>query len=217
VKYPYQNKYLRQKAKSPRRGLSPSHVIALVVGAVIIIGLVIIYTREKTPTTGARANARTQTAYRGPSAQNQVASPAPSDVTPTTPRPDPPLQPETDPGRLPLRDVQVPFAFKLVDRYAKVDRGYVEVDFTVDVSRLFTSDDALKVAQKVVFDEIRQHKISAASIIVRAAPGMPKAVVMIDWAPFGNLARAQGCKPGDYRNHRFEVNFAGGIHTPGKR
>jgi hypothetical protein len=287
VGYPYQNKYLQQKAKSSRGGLSVTHVLALIVGAVIILGLVIVYTKqEQTPSNGASANSGTPIVYdenyyksRGlapnqgrrvssgngalttevkphptyvgstdwdryhlPSCKHardipadkviwfnsvaearaknyvpcKVCNPPASDdgegiisVTPSKRVADPPLVRETNPGAVPVQDVQVSFTYKVIDRRVKRDKSLVEVDFEVEMSKVFTREDALKVAQKLVYGEIKQNKISAASIFVHTPPGMVKCVCLVEWAPYGNLARAGEVKAGDYRNHRFTIELQG--------
>jgi hypothetical protein len=114
------------------------------------------------------------------------------------------------PVALPLKDVVVPFKYKLVESTPDVERGVVRIDVVVDVEKpLSNNKDILLLAQKLVVQEAGKRAVNSVSIAMRSAADSKKWVCMVDWAPWGVLTRANEVKTGDYSNHKFYIYLNG--------
>lgn len=119
-----------------------------------------------------------------------------------------PVKHTEKPVYLPVKDVSVPFPFNIVAREVVTERGVIRVEFTVDVEKPIQRDDVLRLARKIVAGEIRKRKINSVSIFMRTKVNSRKSlkwVCMVDWAPYGDLVRANEVTTGDYRTHQFNI------------
>lgn len=140
--------------------------------------------------------------------------PVPQSDVPDTPEPmtartEPkPIKPTEAPVDLPVTDVHIDFPYTLVDHEVIVEEGIIRVELTVEVNRPLQRANVLALARKLVAAETRKGKINSVSIFMRTkveSRSLLKWVCMVDWAPYGNLTRANEVKAGDYRTHKFSI------------
>ena len=106
-----------------------------------------------------------------------------------------------------IQDVTVPFPYDVFSRDPINERGVIRIEFEVNVLRKLTSDEVVLLARKLVAQETAKGPISAVSLLVHTdrAKTSIRWLAMIDWAPFGVLTRAGERKPGDYKDHQFNI------------
>jgi len=127
----------------------------------------------------------------------------------TPPRPEKPIY-------LSVKDVDVPFKFEVIKSAPDTYKGVVQVNMTVDVLKPLNKDDALLLARKLVAAVTKERKVNAVSIFLRSKPGRKsgiKWICTLEWAPYGNLTRANEVNTGDYRTHKFRI-YQMGFFTP---
>jgi hypothetical protein len=118
------------------------------------------------------------------------------------------VKPAEKPVSLPVEDVNVGFPFTMVEREDVQESGVLRVELTVEVGRPLRRPDVMVLAQKLVAAETRRRKVNAVSIFMRSkveSNTLLKWVCMVDWAPYGNLTRANEVPAGDYRTHQFNI------------
>jgi hypothetical protein len=127
---------------------------------------------------------------------------------PATPKPVAPKPKPEAPISLPVKDVAVDFPYDTIDREVINEKGVIRVEFTVEVDAPLARESVLKLAQKLVAGETAKQAINSVSIFMRSkvkSDRMLKWVCMVDWAPYGNLTRANEVTAGDYRTHKFSI------------
>lgn len=120
------------------------------------------------------------------------------------------------PISLPVKDVDVSFPFRVVEREVLPEKGVVRVELTVEVDAPLVRENILRLAQKLVAAEIIKQNVNSVSIFMRSkvtGRTMLKWVCMVDWAPYGNLTRATEVAAGDYHTHEFSI-FDQGFFKP---
>jgi len=141
--------------------------------------------------------------------------PGPGPAPGPGPKPRPPTRTEP-PVALPVKDVDVPFEYWVISNNPDTYKGVTQVDLVVEVKRPLQKDNILLLAQKLVAAETRKQNINAVSIFLRTRVDRTssiKWVCMVEWAPYGNLTRANEVKPGDYKTHKFSI-YQQGFFNP---
>jgi hypothetical protein len=140
-----------------------------------------------------------------------------SDLTPT-PGPVPP-RPTTGP-RHPVANAEprvyqftpTDYPYNVVSREEGQDEGFVRVDYTVEVDKPLTRDQAVNLAKKLVTEETTRNAVNGVSFVIRRkAPHAydPKWVIWIDWAPGGIMSNLGNVPTGDYKTHKFAIILEG--------
>ena len=135
-------------------------------------------------------------------------SPVDTKNPPTKNPVNPPPKKTTDIISLPIKDVQVPFEFKVASRDVVNERGSIRVEYEVDVQKPLMKGDVLLLAQKIVAQETAKGPVNAVTMTIRLDPKTPsmlKWICVVDWAPWGILSRAGEIRTGDYKNHSFNI------------
>jgi hypothetical protein len=146
------------------------------------------------------------------------APPLPASASTQTPSPPPAAPRRTrtqEPVHIPVKDVELSFPFKIVEREVVSEKGVITAELTIEVAKPLQREDILKLAQKAVALETGKQKVNAVSMVFRtpAKSGSLKWLCWVDWAPYGDLVRAHEVKPGDYRTHKFDL-FQQGVLKP---
>ncbi len=111
------------------------------------------------------------------------------------------------PVSVPVRDVAVPFPYEVVGRDPINERGVMRIEYEINVMKKLAPDEVLLLAEKCVFQETAKGPISAVSLLIHTdrTKTTVRWLSMVDWAPYGILTRAGEFKPGDYKNHQFNI------------
>ena len=117
-------------------------------------------------------------------------------------------KPRSRPISLPIKDVKLSFPFAVIEHEVVKDVGVITIEITAEVNKPLQKDNILLLARKLVAAETKKQRVNAVSIFIRLKVRSGRSVkwfCQVDWAPWGNPVRASEVRPGDYRNHQFNI------------